>query len=545
MTTKNIPTLPEAPLYFNSPEEEPPSRFTQWVGIQDFSTAYQDFKGKNYLTAAKSAALGLLKLGVVGAALYGVYRWAFSQPVFLSDTFYQAGQEAAQNSQSTSVPPSVQKLTETLYHEHPKYRHWPTSAKEFILSHLNSETPVSSAIIAYLLSEATIQDDSSLRQLILKVCKTAQTSTNSCLAALKHFIGLPARATQDTLDNAMKIVTQCNKNTNEYCTQAFQGAKEQSLQLNALDTVMSLVRKIKDFPGKGDEHLPFVEKAIDLFNEHLEEKKRIALACQNPKSSPDSESVCNKHADLLETADYFDISWSRPWFKDSYFRKRAEKSHKELTELLTDCGVKLAKVCANFSASEKCLSFVDQLVNQLFRDDLLEEVTQLLSKKEILAQMQQSIRSYWEQLLASPDAHKSVHFLQLGGTLYPDLLTQTVEKVLLSGHILEIEKLYTIAKTWITEKEIKNQPQLTAIITALFGSAHKVRTYGYRSNAYADPKETMAQVLATLWIKAKKPNAFDGDRLRSTYELHHIPGCSFDQYASSVDKDNWQSLSGI
>ncbi len=531
---------------------------TKWSGIQDFLDGYQAYQKKDYPSLKKCLAIGLLKIGTIGAACYGAYHWVFSKPVFLNDVLHKAEQEVQNNPQSTTVPESTKKLVESLYHEQPNYRHWPQSGKDFVANNLNSNTAASAAVVTHLVAQANQRDDSSLIRAIKKTCSSAAGHMTSCLAALKSFVG---SSTKETLDDAMSITRQCKKSENSYCVQASEEAKRQSMALESIDDVLTLVQKIARAPVVSGKDIAFVEKAVDLFTKRLAEKEEIAAVCEKALKDESAVKDCYQHANVVETLQYLDAGFD--WRMERYRRGRAERSRKELKEALTSYGTSLAEACLKVKDSPKCQAFANDIIQKLLENDLADEGFRLITKAspgalsetffvDIMTKltnegnwekatrmsvsllknnpsptMQDAIGEYWDQLLASEDhSHLALALLKDGVALYekePSRLKKTVERALSNpSDRATIDKLYEAAKTWITSSGIKNQEQLLHIIRTLM--AGRESEYYYQT-----PNQREAAVLVTKLILMEKPE-----------NVNQLSMYGSDFYDFTIRDKNWE-----
>ncbi|HSX11505.1 MAG TPA: hypothetical protein VLF94_07325, partial [Chlamydiales bacterium] len=275
------------------------ARFAKkWSGIQDFSNGYTAYQKKDYHSLAKNLAIGLLKVGAIGAALYGAYHWTFSKPVSLSGA--AANQKPTPETKKTSPQTpteqqikalaeeekseikSMEERVDNLYEKYGNSHQWPDDDFQFALWQPSSDTKASAAFITRLLAQAIPRKDGHIITQIKREC-LGSGDTQPCLAALKSFVGdSTTPPTEQTLTEAAWINADCQVGLsepiqNKYCTQAYEEVKRQAIALKCLLSVKGILELMARAPEISEKDVPFAEKAVALYTEELRKKESIVV----------------------------------------------------------------------------------------------------------------------------------------------------------------------------------------------------------------------------------------------------------------------------
>ncbi len=559
----------------------PESRLVRWLGISDVKDGFIAYKKKDYPAALKAFGLGFLKLGTVSAACYGTYRWATGSVVHLNDFVTQAEKDFQSNKSSSSVPSSVIDLTESLYNEQKSYSRWPTTGKQFVNTHLESDAPMSSSILKYLLETAEKKGDSSLKREILKTCKKTDSSTEkSCLTAIEYLTG---KSHPDALSNAVSIAIQCSKKVNPHCDKAIENGVILSIQEKSLSDVIALIGILSTRSGV-QQHRAFAEEATALFEPHLNQLQKGVEDCQqayedlrlkdswNNDPAPISWAPCYAHANFLENLEGFDRGHMN-WWKQDYARKKTDALSDELKSSLGYDGNKLAQFCALMSGSSLCQTFAEEILEKLLISEQFQEAQQLMLKTgsaltvkvaSILdrlekqgkwdesvsfllsyhkanpsVDLQPQAQGLWNKIIRSNKPYKAVQLLTLDMNLD---IKKTLDLALKHHDDDQLHSIYLLAKSWIAKMDTKYDEQLKKYgepLKQIIRGFFKIGSSSRHSYFYWDlNKDEMAKVLATKWALAKDPQSVDATQY--SHRLNQMQGSQFDRYSDQIDEHNWE-----
>jgi hypothetical protein len=517
-------------------------RIYRWLGIQDFSEGVDASKRKDYISMAKSFAIGSLKIGTVLAGIYGAYRYFSTDPVYLNDLYTGAAKEYQARSGQSYVPRSIVDMTQSLYHEYASFRRFPESAKDLVLEHLQSSSPMSSAIIQWMTGEAAKQDDSSFRAFVIKTCKAANESSSSCLASLQGYIGAPTP--RDSLDQTMGIVSQCRASQNRFCQKARAIGQKLSLQLESWDDLSTFISQSIRQPTQ--EGRVFAEKIAPLYLQHLQKLEEAMAACERHQ-----KEACAAQATLI---DRIMIADRGPW---SYEVEKARENREALQSSLESEGLNLAKLCLLYPDSEPCRSFIDKMASIFAKNGLSKPLSQLLIKtpslnaetylpiildraaeqghwkegveftveylrRHPLPKLNDAIARFYERLFQDRFAGSLAMELIEKGILNErkDLLTKALQ---MPGISLRSERFYQLVKSWIEEKQTEYLPQIFIVINKLF-----------------DEEDWHSETLIAKLIVSKLLQARDPNAVQMTAQMpHYLPG-AYEQYDDSITRGNWK-----
>ncbi|HSX11506.1 MAG TPA: hypothetical protein VLF94_07330, partial [Chlamydiales bacterium] len=436
------------------------ARFAKkWSGIQDFANGYTAYQKKDYHSLAKNLAIGLLKMGAIGASLYGAYHWTFSKPVLLSGA---ANQKPTPETKKTSPQPpteqqvksfaekeklqikSMEERADNLYRKESRgFHYWPKDDQKFALDQMKSNTTASAAFMTRLLAQAIAGNDASLIKTIKRYCP-AFGNTQTCLAALKSFVGdSTTPPTEQTLDEAAWINADCQNLPNEarqvsYCTQAYEAAKRQSIALKDVSAVNQILNQIALNPAISETDVPFIRQAVALYTKDLSEKESLA---------------------------------TKTHVKGDDWKKEGA-AFEELSHALNR-GMVLAKVCLKVKNSYPCKKFVADLVQLLLKNDLLAAVLSLRDTASSGALTEEYLINAVDKLAREGNWGKAAKIITAlpNSPATQNAIENTMELAL--SHLSatkQVLELYQEAKTWITPSGIKNEKQLMGIIEALLNN---------------------------------------------------------------------------
>lgn len=551
------------------------SRLIQWLGISDISESWMAYQKGDFPSALKAFGFGVLKLGTVAAAFYGAYRWAAGPVIHLNDYMTQAVQDFKSGKSSSSVPSSVANLIGSLYEEQSIYSRWPKTGIQFVNEHLTSGAPMSSAILKYLLEVAEKKGDSSLERELLKICKTANSSTEKgCLAAVEY---LTDKTHPDALSNAVRIALQCRNNEKLYCNKVIENGKIQSIQEKSLSDVVSLIEIISTRAEVQKNRL-FAETAIALFQPQLEQLQKEIKDCD--QAYQDLQQLGKKDAGAADPASWAPCYAHANWFeqfiglrddqwKKHYASKKIDDLSNTLNSSLRTDGKTLAQFCALMSGSPLCQTFAEEICHKLLISNQFEEAQQLMlqagetlkMKIELMLDqleqqgkwdesvsfllsyhkanpsidLQRSAEGLWTKIMQSKEPHKAVSLLNLDINL--DIL-KTLDQALKHHDNSHLHRVYLLAKSWIDKKDAKYDEPLKRIIRGFFAIRQSSAPF-FLWEGDLD-KEEMAKVLVTKWAYAKDPQRINAVSLKSSYRLNRMQGSQFDHYSDEINEQNWE-----
>lgn len=365
----------------------------QWIGVSDLSEAISDLE-KDGFSRAKHALIGSLKIAAIAAACYGIYKCFAQEPFFYNDQLYQAYKDYREESDQAFCPKSVKDLATTLYHEQKNFKTWPLSGKEFVAKHLNENTPMSSEISRYFTEGARQRNDNSFKRFVLQTCaKDQATSSKSCLSILDIYVG--GHASEETLENAMNIVSKCSKRTNSFCTNALEKAVKDSLQLESTNEIETLTKKMTKISSANSES--FVEKAAAIFEKKLNQLEIIFNDCKTAQASLSYDEFCDQTCKektlsiasaqraCYAEANYFEqldtMFGENQWATERYYRSKAKESLEKIKSELTSFGISVADLCTQFKDSIPCKQHTQGLLSKLLDFKLSEAAIRFQTKK--------------------------------------------------------------------------------------------------------------------------------------------------------------------
>ncbi len=280
------------------------SRIARWIGLKDLYRGCQAYRMKDYESARKSAALGFLKLGIIAAACYGVYKWSVGNVIHINDYLTQAEKDFQSQGNQPFVPNSAKNFIDSMYNEQKTFKTWPKTGRGFITKHLKEDAPMSSAIIQHLID----RKDNTFEKEAVHLCRDAKRTSKSCLTVLKaHTNGSHPHG----LLHAMNLARSCHdkETPNAFCERALENAKALSLAKKSSRDVINLAKILTDPKAKADlkNSRDFIEKAVSLFEGDIGEMQSAATDCVRLKEGDRAAGmVCYDRASRLKKA----LAWA-------------------------------------------------------------------------------------------------------------------------------------------------------------------------------------------------------------------------------------------
>jgi hypothetical protein len=338
------------------------SRIARWVGLKDLYRGSQAYRSKEYESARKSAALGFLKLGIIAAACYGVYKGSVGNIIHINDYLTQAEKDFQSQGNQPFVPSSGKNFIDSMYNEQKTFKTWPKAGRDFIAKHLKEDAPMSSAIIQHLID----REDITFEREAIRSCRDAPRTSKSCLTVLKAYTN---GSHPYGLLHAMNLArsSRCKETPNAFCEKALENAKSMSLAKKSSPAVISLAKILTDPKSKADlkNTRDFIEKAANLFNGEIAEMQSAATDCVRLKEGDRAAGmVCYDRASRLKKA----LAWAS-WIVG----KRAEwmKNYGAEQTIALQRDIKLAlngyvdfakKVCQKNLDFEPCQRHVERSI---------------------------------------------------------------------------------------------------------------------------------------------------------------------------------------
>jgi len=522
---------------------------------------------KNLGTALKSGCFALMKIGVVGAACYGAYKWLAGDVVHINDFMTASKKDFTENPLRTDVPSSVANLCDSFYEEQKTFRKWPKSGQEFFADHLASDAPMSRAIVKHLAEKAAGADDSSFQRFAIQTCRKAERSSASCLAALDSFADA---ATQESLGNAMSITNQCGKKDNAFCQKAMRMAEEAALAQKSesdIQTLLGTLSRKKIAPG----HQDFIHKAIGFSEQTSEKQERAVEDCRQYAAKKDDESwdACFSHANFIEKLERLDQRTHSDWWKNGFSQRKQEALQKERAEWLSAQANTFSGICSQIPDSNLCQDYLRNLLMDLLENGLTDDAAKLMKTSgaslagEIWlvltkladdgkwhsgvqfivsflkaypdSDIRKDVDQFWRQLLHSKDASAAIDLLSLKD---PIEVEKTLQKAFEDRSSNNQMKLFKLAKTWIEANDKKQERHLISIIDQFF-------SWGANYYSWNNLADDMAKVLVTKWLRVKDPNNGDLLHLLTAYSLRWEDSFSFDSYSSEINYGKWKQKLGL
>jgi hypothetical protein len=341
--------------------QSPESRLYHWVGLHDLYKAWKGYQNKDYPSAQRSAAIGSLKLGVLAAACYGVYKWASGDVIHINDFITQAEKDFQSQGGSAFMPASAKKFIDSMYEEAKNFTKWPKCGQKFILKHLEEDAPMSSAIIKHLFEEAAVKGDRTFERYSINACRKSGATTKSCLTAADLHTG---EANPDGLRNAMSLASRCKKISNAFCERALENAKTLSLSQKSIRDVITLANLLTRPKADLEKSKGFVELAANMFDQEMKVLKSAIDDCEKMKTGEKSAGkLCYSRATRFKTAEawsYWIAGKSDEW-KKNYGKEQAASLQDERKENLANY-VDFSKACSKMSDFLPCQQHVDQSI---------------------------------------------------------------------------------------------------------------------------------------------------------------------------------------
>ncbi len=521
---------------------------------------------KNLGTTLKSGCVALVKIGVVGAACYGAYKWLAGDVVHINDFMTAAKNDFAENPLRTDVPSSVVKLCDSFYDEQNTFRKWPKSGQEFFADHLASDAPMSSAIVKHLAEKAAGAEDFSFQRFAIQTCRKVERSSASCLTALDSFTDA---ATVEGLRNAMGITNQCGKSDNAFCQKAMRKAEDASVAQNSepdRDTLLGVISRKKIAPG----HRDFIHKAIGFSEQTSEKQERAVEDCRQYAAKKDDESwdVCFSHANFIEKLEGLDRQHS-DWWKNGFALRKKEGLQKEHTEWLSAQANTFSGICSQIPDSNPCHDYSRFLLMDLLENGLTDDAMKFMKangaslgtdiwvvltklandgkwhsgvqfivsflKAYPDSDIRKDVDQFWRQLLHSKDASAAIDLLSLKD---PIEVEKTLKMAFVDSSSANQMKLFKLAKTWIEANDKKQERYLILIIDQFF-------SWGANYYSWNNLADDMAKVLVTKWLRVKDPNDRDLRHLLTAYSLRWEDSFSLDSYSSAINYRKWKQKLGL
>jgi len=539
-------------------------RLYRWMGFKDLSDARNAYRESDLRAAAKSAALGTLKLGTVAAALYGVYKWTFGEPVHPHLFFSQAKQDFASQGHLSAIPRSAKDLIDYFYSEHKTFEKWPKSGKDFFSDHLSQDAPMSGAIVQHLAEEADKRGDSTFKRMVFKICPKADSSSKSCLAVLESYAGT---ANPDALTHAMSLLSKCRKSENAFCLKTLEKAQALSLGQRSIGDLLnvsrSMARRKNIDPGQAR---VFVEKVLPLSEKQLDDLEQAIEACHQASQGKEArKQECLEQRNFFERLETID---GNSWQLDRYFEKKWKNlketvksdavSHaadlsllcdrvlhspdcdryvKKMFERLIDLGEAKAAMRILMKAKGAVVNEVPSILNGLIQKGKWNEGIRFLldfTEKNPSIDIRASFDSFWRKLLQSSERHLATGFLKMK---QPILIEETLKAAFTHIEEEHLHQAFLAAKSWIASKDPQYKPHLVFLIEQLFKQQR-----GYYSDFYGD----MARILATQWLHAIDPSRIDRATLEHpSWRITDREGSRFDRYSNAITSSNWKRQLGI
>jgi len=282
------------------------SRITRWVGLKDLYEGGRAYRMKEYVSARKSAALGILKLSIISAACYGVYKWSVGNVIHINDYLTQAEEDFQSQGNQPFVPTSAKNFIDSMYNEQKTFKAWPKTGRDFIARHMLEDAPMSSAIIQHLID----REDITFEREAVRSCRDAKRTSKSCLTVLKAYAN---GSNPYGLLHAMNLVrsSRCKETPNAFCEKALENAKSMSLAKKSSPEVITLAKILTDPKAKVDlkNSRDFIEKAASLFDGEIGEMQSAATDCVRLKEGdPSAGLVCYDRAGRIKKAQAW-ASW--------------------------------------------------------------------------------------------------------------------------------------------------------------------------------------------------------------------------------------------
>ena len=560
--------------FFNLSESESnqPNPIMRWIGISDLVEGGKFYQKKEYEPALKCIGIGLTKLGILTASIYGTYRWVAGNVVHLNEFITEAEEIFQKRSNESFAPNATDRLIDSLYSEQRTFKMWPKSGRDFFLRHLDLDYPMSAAIIEKLLKKAAESSDSTFNKIAIKECASATESTLSCIQVAKT---LTQDSNQDNLSTAMSILTKCKKHTNAFCNTAMMNGMQQSIEKKQLSDVSTIAGKLLkgNFDVDQSKLKQFANDAATLFFQDIENKQqkvddcKIAANKHAKKGSPEWDR-CYAHANYWDRFEEID----RPWrFEERFLARKPGELESELKNDLSN-GEDIALL---YSSTQGSSHFAIQLFNSLIDANMNDEAVQLLvknpadlqsmihpmlnrlknadrwdaaiqmilniSKKHPNVNINDQIQIFAQDLLKSPKSHLVFILLNVQGAFNLFDIRTILQKAFENNEEDHLHKVYLLAKSWIAKKDPGYGRHLEFLIDQMFATKSSKSSWYYN-----DPfNETMAKALVTKWVLANDPDRWNRLDLSSDWDLNKRDGSKWDLYYPKITQANWKKLAGI
>jgi hypothetical protein len=342
------------------------SGIVRWIGLKDLQEARQAYRKKEYESARKSAALGCLKLFIIAAAIYGIYKWRAGNVIHINDYLTQAENDFQNLGHIPFVPLSAKNFIQSMYDEQKSYKTWPKAGRDFIAKHLKEDAPMSSAIIQHMIDK----DDSTFEKEAIRSCRDAPKSSKSCETVVTAYAN---DAHPYGLMNAMKLArsSRCKQRPNSFCKKALENAKRMSLSKKSSSEVITLAKILTDPKSKTDliNAQDFIDQAAQLFHGEIVEMRSAAEDCAHLKEGDVSAGeVCYDRASGFKKVQ----SWAA-WivgkgaeWKKNYGAEQTIVLQRDIKQALNGYVDFAKKVCQKYIDLDPCQKHVDGSIG-LFR----------------------------------------------------------------------------------------------------------------------------------------------------------------------------------
>lgn len=274
------------------------AKIVRWVGLKDLYEGGRAYRMKEYASARKSAALGILKLSIISAACYGVYKWSAGNVIHINDYLTQAENDFQSQGNLSFMPTSVKNFIDSMYNEQKTFKAWPKTGRDFIARHMLEDAPMSSAIIQHLID----RNDITFEREAVRSCRDAPRTSMSCFTVLKAYAN---GSHPYGLLHAMNLArsSRCKVTPNAFCEKALENAKSMSLAKKSSRELITLAKILTDPKSKADPKnaRDFIEKAASLFDSEIAEMQSAADDCVRLKvGDPSAGMVCYDRAGRLK-----------------------------------------------------------------------------------------------------------------------------------------------------------------------------------------------------------------------------------------------------